>query len=83
MAQVESTDLFIVDRKGLTYKTTFADIEESLNLEHDYTATVNETTGGTIESFTITDGGTGFIEGRTYIGEYAGLEITFEFSFFG
>lgn len=78
MAQVLDDDLFIVDRKGKTYKTTFDDLRESLNLEHDYTAEVEATAGGTVTGFTIDYGGTGFIDGQEYRAvEGSGLEFTF------
>ena len=43
MAQLQPTDKFIVDRGGSTYKTTFEDIEQSLDIDvsHEYNAEVD------------------------------------------
>ena len=64
MAQLQSTDKFIVDRGGSTYKATFEDIEASLDLAYEYTGKVDATAGGRVDLFTITDGGKYFLLGN-------------------
>ena len=64
MAELQSTDKFIVDRGGATYKTTFEDIEASLDLAYEYTGKVDTTAGGRVESFEIVDGGKYFLNGN-------------------
>ena len=64
MTQLNPTDKFIVDRNGSTYKTTFADIENSI--DHQYTVTLDQTEGGAITDALVQDGGDGFLENNTY-----------------
>ena len=78
MAQLQSTDKFIVDRGGSTYKTTFEDIEKSLNLEHDFTAVVDATVGGSIETYEIDPKGQDFLVDRVYTAIGPQGEVTFE-----
>ena len=66
MAQLVLTDKFIVDRGGSTYKTTFEDIQSSLDLAYTYTGEVDLTPGGTVETYTITEKGEFFLTGEEY-----------------
>ena len=66
MAQLNLDDEFLVQRKNKTYKATFEDIEESLNLEHDFTAEVLSTPGGTVNELDIVVRGTDFLESESY-----------------
>lgn len=66
MAQLQSTDKFIVDRGGSTYKTTFEDIQQSLDLAYTYTGKVDDVAGGTIVSDELVSGGGIFFSGRSY-----------------
>ncbi len=79
MAQIQPTDKFIVDRNGSTYKTTFQDIEESLDIDvsHEFNAEVIDTTGGKIEEFTINDPGKGFLVGENYSASTPLFDINF------
>lgn len=64
MTQLQSTDKFIVDRGGGTYKTTFEDIQSSLDLAYEYTGKVDATAGGRVESFEIVQSGKYFLNGN-------------------
>ena len=79
MAQLQPTDKFIVDRGGSTYKTTFEDIEQSLDIDvsHEFNAEVIDTTGGKIEEFTITEPGKGFLVGEKYFASTVLYNINF------
>ncbi len=79
MSQLQPTDKFIVDRNGSTYKTTFQDIEESLDIDvsHEFNAEVIDTTGGKIEEFTINDPGKGFLVGENYSASTVLFDINF------
>ncbi len=79
MSQLQPTDKFIVDRNGSTYKTTFQDIEESLDIDvsHEFNAEVIDTTGGKIEEFSITEAGKGFLVGENYFASTPLFDISF------
>lgn len=64
MAKLQSSDQLIVDRGSSTYKTSFTDLESSIN--HDFRAEVDQTIGGTILETDITGGGTKFLVNINY-----------------
>lgn len=75
--QLLPEDKFIVDRGNKTHKTTFNDLEQSLNLEHHFTAEVINTPGGTVIDASIIKAGQGFLEGVSYVGRVDGTSLEF------